>query len=120
MIRKFRDEIQAGDYVITYSPELRQYLVGIDQGEYDFMPPEQQVGDYANIRFVEWQGKVSRDDLGQATRSFADDGELLVSDALSHDAIEVFGISGAQPTGGLTAKQRAYMAYHREKVFLGG
>ena len=69
MIRKFRDDIQSGDYVITYSPELRQYLVGIDQGEYDFMSPEQQVGDYANIRRVQWQGKVSRDDLGQATRS---------------------------------------------------
>ncbi|MCE0732458.1 HNH endonuclease [Halomonas sp. G15] len=52
--------------------------------------------------------------------SFTDDGELLVSDALSHDAIQVFGISESQPTGGLTAKQRAYMAYHREKIFLGG
>lgn len=69
MIRKFRDDIQAGDYMITYSPELRQYLVGIDQGEYAFMSPQQQVGDYANIRRVEWQGKVSRDDLAQATRS---------------------------------------------------
>lgn len=51
MIRKFRDDIQSGDYVITYSPDLRQYLVGIDQGEYNFVSPEQQVGDHKVSNF---------------------------------------------------------------------
>ena len=35
MIRKFRDDIQQGDLLVTYSQEYREYLVGEDQGQYD-------------------------------------------------------------------------------------
>jgi|SRR5690554_1400786 len=69
MIRKFRDEIHEGDLLVTYSPELREYLIGKDKGEYSFLPPDNQVGGYANARRVEWIGKVSRDELSQASRN---------------------------------------------------
>lgn len=69
MIRKFCNVIQAGDTVITYSPEIRQYLVGVDQGQCEFLSKDQQVEDYAHVRWVKWKGKVSRDALTQTTRS---------------------------------------------------
>lgn len=51
--------------------------------------------------------------------SFADDGEILLSGELSHEAAQTFGISASQATGGFTKQQKAYLAYHRERVFLG-
>ncbi|RLA21969.1 MAG: restriction endonuclease [Gammaproteobacteria bacterium] len=67
MILKFRDQIKAGDYLISYNPETRSYLVGRDKGEYKFQPGT--VGDYANLRSVDWRGTVSRDALSQKTRN---------------------------------------------------
>lgn len=69
MIRKFCEVIQEGDIVITYSPELRQYLVGVDLGQYEFLSEAKQIEDYAHVRWVKWKGKVSRDALMQTTRS---------------------------------------------------
>lgn len=51
--------------------------------------------------------------------SFTDDGELLLSGALSHEAAQAFDISPSQPTGSFTAEQKVYLAYHREKIFIG-
>lgn len=67
MILKFRDLIKAGDYLISYNPETREYLVGRDKGVYTFQPGT--VGDYANLRAVDWLGMVSRDALSQKTRN---------------------------------------------------
>jgi len=67
MILKFRNQIKANDYLISYNPETREYLVGRDEGEYKFQPGT--VGDYANLRFVDWLGTVSRDALSQKTRN---------------------------------------------------
>ncbi|MGI9280508.1 MAG: restriction endonuclease [Endozoicomonas sp.] len=69
MLRKFRDEIKKGDLVTSYSPELREYLIGEDLGEYVYLDNGQLVGDYANARKVRWLGKISRDLLSQATRN---------------------------------------------------
>ena len=69
VIRKFRDEIQAGHMVITYSPELRVYHIGEDLGEYQHLTGEHLVGEYANIRKAKWLGEVSRDALTQGTRN---------------------------------------------------
>lgn len=51
--------------------------------------------------------------------SFNDDGEMLLSRALSNEAVQAFGLLASQPTGSFTVQQKAYLAYHREKVFLG-
>jgi len=70
MIRKFRDEIQRGDLVISYDPESRQYLLGEDLGEYAYLGEEALlVGDYAQTRKVKWLGEVSRDLLSPQTRN---------------------------------------------------
>ncbi|WP_346657478.1 HNH endonuclease signature motif containing protein [Halomonas sp. MCCC 1A11062] len=50
--------------------------------------------------------------------SFTANGEMLLSDALSHEAIETFGLSVSQPIGSFSDQQKVYLAYHREKVFL--
>lgn len=69
MLRKFRDEIQKGDTVISYSPERREYLVGEDLGLYQFMPEGKQIGGHSHTRTVKWLGAVSRDTLPLSTRN---------------------------------------------------
>lgn len=69
MLRKFRDEIQKGDTVISYSPERREYLVGEDQGQYQYMPEDKQIGGHSHARTVNWLGSVSRDVLPISTRN---------------------------------------------------
>ncbi|WP_444943525.1 restriction endonuclease [Microbulbifer sp. ZKSA006] len=40
MILKFRDQIAAGDYIVSYNPETRNYLLGVDKGEYRDQLPQ--------------------------------------------------------------------------------
>lgn len=86
MILKFRDQITAGDHIVSYNPEAREYLLGIDQGEYLYQPDT--VGDYANLRKVEWLGKVSRDQLPQKAKNSL--GSTLTLFSISQDIIDVF------------------------------
>lgn len=67
MIHKFRNVIARGDYAITYDPTSRTYLVGEVTGDYQFSP--ETVGDYPQIRKVNWIREVSRDQLTNSTRS---------------------------------------------------
>lgn len=67
MILKFRDKVTAGDYLITYNPETRQYLVGKDKGQYLHKP--NVVSNFDNLRPVEWIGKVNRDLLSPEARN---------------------------------------------------
>jgi restriction system protein len=67
MIHKFRNVIKIGDLVVTYDPESRNYLVGEVTGEYEYRP--NLVGDYPQVRKVNWLGKVSRDQLPQKARN---------------------------------------------------
>ncbi|TQV87599.1 restriction endonuclease [Aliikangiella coralliicola] len=53
--------IKTGDYVVTYEPKTRNYLVGEDLGQYLFL--DTNVDDYRNIRKVNWLGTVKRDCL---------------------------------------------------------
>lgn len=69
MLRKFRDEIQKGDTVISYSSERREYLVGEDQGHYQYMPEDKQIGGHSHTRTVNWLGSISRDVLPISTRN---------------------------------------------------
>ena len=83
MIRKFRDEINQGDLLITYSPEHREYLVGEDLGQYEFRLEDQWVGEFANVRKVKWINRVSRDLLTQSARNSL--GSTLTLFTLSKD-----------------------------------
>ncbi|WP_211825133.1 restriction endonuclease [Kistimonas asteriae] len=83
--RKFRDDIQSGHMVITYSPELRVYHIGEDQGEYQYRNDDNLVGEYAHVRMVKWLGDVSRDALSQATRNSL--GSTLTMFSLSDSVI---------------------------------
>lgn len=67
MILKFRDKVSAGDYLITYNPETRQYLIGKDKGQYLYKP--NVVATFDNLRPVDWIGKVDRDLLSQEARN---------------------------------------------------
>jgi putative restriction endonuclease len=50
--------------------------------------------------------------------SFNDDGRLLVSPRLKTSVLAAWGIAGDRSVGAFSAKQRVYLAYHRENVFL--
>lgn len=67
MIHKFRNVIKPGDYAVTYDPTTRNYLVGEITGEYQFSPDT--VGDYPQVRAVNWIKEVSRDQLSNTTRN---------------------------------------------------
>lgn len=86
MILKFRDQIQKGDYVISYNPETREYLVGRDKGRYLYQPDT--VGEYANLRTVDWIGKVSRDALSQKSRNSL--GSILTLFSVKEAVIDEF------------------------------
>jgi restriction system protein len=67
MIFKFKAQVKAGDIVVSYNPETRDYIVGHDLGEYTYK--EGVVGDCSHLRKVKWLGKVSRDALSQKSRN---------------------------------------------------
>jgi len=83
MIVKFRDQIKKGDTIISYDTETRQYLVGEDQGQYLYKPDE--VGDYPQLRVVNWQGRVDRDALSQSAKNSL--GSTLTLFSVSDDVI---------------------------------
>ena len=67
MLRRFKDEIHKGDYVITYNPETRQYLIGEVTGEYVF---NTKLLEYYHTHSVRWHEKVvDRDALSASTRN---------------------------------------------------
>lgn len=86
MILKFRDQITAGDHIVSYNPETREYLVGIDKGQYLYQPGT--VGDYANLRAVKWLGKVSRDQLPQKAKNSL--GSTLTLFSINQEIIDTF------------------------------
>ncbi|MDO3387960.1 restriction endonuclease [Gilvimarinus sp. SDUM040013] len=83
MMIKFRDTIQKGDTIVSYDTETRQYLIGEDQGQYLYKPGE--VGEYPNLRVVNWQGRVDRDALSQSAKNSL--GSTLTLFSVSDDVI---------------------------------
>ncbi len=63
---KFRFEFKKGDYVVTYNPEKRRYLVGEIIGDYEY---NTKLLDYYHIRRVKWLGEISRDLLSTSTKN---------------------------------------------------
>ena len=50
--------------------------------------------------------------------SFSDEGDVLLSASLSKEAATALGVAEVDTVGSFNAKQRVYLAYHREKVFI--
>lgn len=96
MLLRFRFEMKTGDYVLTYNPEFRQYLVGEIKSDYKYSP--NSPGNYNHIRDVEWKGKVNRDDLSVETRNTV--GAIMTLFLLSEKARDEFRelLSGKKPS----------------------
>ena len=93
-LSKFRFEIENGDWVITYHPETRQYMVGKVMGDYQYAPGQDGGG---HVRKVDWhtQAKILRDRLSQPVRfslggmstifSIGDESKKEILSALEND-----------------------------------
>ncbi len=64
---RFRHEMLIGDRVVTYDPGRRVYLLGTISSDYQFDPNLED--DATNVRHVTWDGELSRDLLGVATKN---------------------------------------------------
>jgi restriction system protein len=67
MTFRFRNVIQIGDTVVTYDPQTREYLLGTVVGDYAYNPGV--LPDYNHVRRVQWESRVSRDDLSPSSRN---------------------------------------------------
>jgi restriction system protein len=65
-ISRFLLDFQKGDYVLSYDPTTREYLVGEIQSDYEY---NDKLSEYHHVRRVKWLGKVSRDKLSTSTRN---------------------------------------------------
>lgn len=63
---KFRFDFQKGDYVVSYDPDRREYLVGEILSDYEF---NTKLSEFHNVRMVKWFGTVSRDNLSEPTKN---------------------------------------------------
>ena len=94
-IARFRFEMAKGDYVVTYNPEKRVYLVGKITS--DYLHREDYVSDFSNIRKLNWLGKVNRDDISTSTKNTV--GAIMTLFLLSKSAKDEFLrlLSGEKP-----------------------
>jgi restriction system protein len=65
-ISRFRFDFKKGDYVVTYNPQDRKYLVGEIISDYKYDP---KIAKYYHARQVKWLGEVLRDKLLTSTRN---------------------------------------------------
>ena len=65
-IIRFRFDFKKEDYVITYNPETRLYLIGKIMGDYEW---NTKLCEYHHVRKVEWLGDVPRDNLSITTKN---------------------------------------------------
>ena len=69
---KFRFDIKTNDYVLSYNPSTRQYLLGKITSDYifsDIISKNLDEGDFSDVRHVEWLGEISRDKLKVSTKN---------------------------------------------------
>lgn len=71
---KFRHSIEKGDYVLSYNPSIRKYLLGEITSDYYFSKDLENegidyIGGHNDTRNVKWLGKVSRDKLKVSTKN---------------------------------------------------
>ncbi len=71
---KFRYAIKQGDYVLSYNPSIRKYLLGEIVSDYYFSKEMEEsgadyIGGHNDTRDVKWLGEVPRDNLKVSTRN---------------------------------------------------
>lgn len=71
---KFRHTIKKGDYVLSYNPSSRKYLLGEITSDYYFSEDLEKedidyIGGHNDTRDVKWLGEVSRDKLKVSTKN---------------------------------------------------
>ena len=71
---KFRHMIEKGDYVLSYNPSSRKYLVGEITSDYYYSEDMENenidyIGGHNDTRDVKWLGEVSRDNLTVSTKN---------------------------------------------------
>lgn len=69
---KFLTEIKIGDYVLSYNPSTRNYLLGEIISDYtysDIITNQFEDDDYSDVRNVNWLGEIPRDKLKVATKN---------------------------------------------------
>lgn len=71
---KFRHMIEKGDYVLSYNPFSRKYLVGEIISNYYYSKDLENenidyIGGHNDTRDVKWLGEVPRDDLSVSTKN---------------------------------------------------
>ena len=71
---KFRHMIKKGDYVLSYNPSSRKYLVGEITSDYYYSTDLEDedidyIGGHNDTRDVKWLGEVSRDNLSVSTKN---------------------------------------------------
>lgn len=110
MIYKFAAVLKPGHRVTTYSPSLREYLVGTITGDCTYDPKR----DYHHIRTVEWAGTVQRDDLTPASRNTL--GSTLTLFQLNEDtADDVWNaLEGKKPTPEEDAEEKEELEQLKE------
>jgi restriction system protein len=64
-LHRFFTEVAEGDAVVTYDPELRDYLLGTIAGPLEYLDGQK----LPYVRRVKWRAKVSRDVLSPAARN---------------------------------------------------
>ena len=96
-INRFRFEFKEDDYVATYSPEDRVYLVGQITGQYVY---NKSSVEYHHTRKVKWLGEVSRDLLSTSTKNTL--GAISTIFEIGNDAkdeiINLVGKTKSEPT----------------------
>lgn len=129
---RFKNEMQAGDRVVTYDPSRRVYLLGTISGAYRY--DEEIAEDSFNARSVEWDGEISRDALRIATKNSlgAISALFLIPDSAAADlerALSENSGSASAPDGfGFESPRIVVEVKHRKqtmgsqdiRAFLGG
>jgi restriction system protein len=66
-VSRFRFDFKIGDYVITYNPPERVYLIGEISSEYEYNP--NIIEKFPNVRKVNWIEEIDRDKLTTSTKN---------------------------------------------------
>ena len=87
---RFRFDIKEGDYVLSYNPSTRNYLIGEIISDYYFS--EKFIEEYTDIRDVKWLGEVPRDKLKVSTKNTLGAISTLfnINEAAKNDILNVF------------------------------
>lgn len=81
---RFAQEMKAGDLVVTYNPQTREYLIGEINSDYHY--GEGMISDKSHYRKVTWSGLVGRDVLTANTRNCL--GSIMTLFALQSETVK--------------------------------